>query len=519
MRLFAPDSYPKGGPGVVGVNSIGQASTDYTYTILLGDEPLETVSGQIDVGDSYEQRYSVKFGQADSVELRIEGDPSVVQQSSQTITLVEPRHEWNQYGGASSNTFRNLRSWGPHHEATERWTLKERMYGQPVSYDGELFVCSTHEGSSLVCLSLDVGDRVWETETNDVFEGATVSDGIVYFTEINSGGRTRAVTTDGNDVWEFEHDTYSNNQRLQSALPYHVPVVSGETVFVHSPEDGVFALNKRDGSVVWNTNDVKSICSLAADGGKLYGAGPLTGDLSRSSGTEQWIWSIQQDSGEVAWTVRTNVTADPDRYVGPEGETYEPEVRFTPPMVVDGHVHIGTSHRIKARGREGGPIDDGSNNHLFRIDKDSGDVGYEREVSDYGFPPAPATFRAGVSAPLTRIFPGFDSVLCRPSNTSDEWYWVSKEGAKAQFMSDILGYSDLTIPTNVAPVCVANGIYFLSIDNNLIQIDYSLEPHKVIEDVGVGRLESNRGLFVVDSKIIVSGSGGIRVYEQGSGAS
>lgn len=513
VDLNAPDNYPKGGPGVVGVTTTGRSQTKLSYTVLLGDETLETVSGQIDEGDIYSESYSVDFGQEDSIELRVEGDPSVVQQKSRTITLVEPRHEWNEYGGTVKNTFSNLRSWGPHHEATHQWTSEESTHGQPVVCENELYVCSTHEGSSLACLSLDAGDKLWEVETDDVFEGVTVNDGIIYFTEINAGVKTRAVTTDGDEVWEFEHDTYSNEQRsgnsfLQSALTYHVPVVNGDKVFVHSSEEGVFALNKRDGSVVWNTSEVKSICSLSADSERIYGAGPLTGDKSQTSGQEQWIWSINQDTGDVAWTTRTNVTTKPDRYVGPDEEQYDPAFRFTPPSIHTGSVHIGTSHRIKARGREGGPIDDGNNNHLFKINKESGEVEYKIEVSHYVSPPSPTTIRVGVSTPLSTFL---DFVLCKPF-VSDRWYWMSPEGVKTRFISDVLDNADLTVPRNVAPVSMANGVYFLSLDNNLVQIDAEGEPHKIVEDVD----GFDEGLIIGDSKIIVSGSGGIRVYAQDS---
>jgi outer membrane protein assembly factor BamB len=513
VDLNAPDNYPKGGPGVVGVTTTGRSQTGLSYTVLLGDETLDTVSGQIDEGDIYDESYSVDFDQEDSVELRIEGDPSVVQQKSRTITLVEPRHDWNEYGGTSKNTFRNLRSWGPHHETTHQWTSEESTYGQPVVCENELYVCSTHEGSSLASLSLDTGDKLWEVETDDVFEGVTVDDGIVYFTEINAGAKTRAVTTDGDDVWEFEHDTYSNGQRSgnhspQSALTYHVPVVNGDTVFVHSPEGGVFALHKRDGSVVWNTSEVRSICSLSADSERIYGAGPLTGDKSQTSGQEQWIWNINQDTGDVAWTTRTNVTTKPDRYVGPDGEQYDPAFRFTPPSIHDGSVHIGTSHRVKARGRAGGPIDDGNNNHLFKIDKESGEIEYKTEASHYVPPPGPGIIRVGVSAPLSTFL---DFVLCKPFY-SDRWYWMSPEGVKFRFISDVLDNADLAVPRNVAPVSMANGVYFLSLDNNLVQIDGGLEPHKIVEDVD----GFDEGLIIGDSKIVVSGSGGIRVYAQES---
>lgn len=509
IDLTAPDSYPKGGPGVVSVTTTGRSQTEFSYTILLGDETLDTVSGQIDEGSIYTESYSVDFGQEDSVELRVEGDPSVVQQSSRTITLVEPRQEWNEYGGTSKNTFSNLRSWGPHREATHQWTFGESTYGQPVVRENELYVCSTHEGSSLACLSLDAGDKLWEVETDDVFEGVTVNDGIIYFTEINSGAKTRAVSTDGTEIWEFEHDTYSNDLRsgnsfLQSALTYHAPVVKGDKVFIHSPEEGIFGLSKRDGSVVWNTSEVKSICSLSADSERIYGAGPLTGDKSQTSDPEQWIWSINQDTGDVAWTTRTNVTTKPDRYVGPEGEQYDPEFRFTPPSIHDGSVHIGTSHRIKAGEREGGPINDGSNNHLFKINKQSGAIEYKEEISHYVSPPSPTTIRAGVSTPLSKFV---DFVLCKPF-VSDRWYSVSDEGTKFRFLSNVLNNANLTVPGNVAPVVMANGIFFLSLDNNLVQIDHGPEAHKIVEDLD----DFSEGLIIGDSKIVLSGSGGIRVY-------
>ena len=388
-----------------------------------------------------------------------------------------------------------------------------REYLRPARGFREPVVCSTHEGSSLACLSLDAGDKLWEVETDDVFEGAIINDGIIYFTEINAGAKTRAVTTDGDEVWEFEHDTYSNEQRsfnswLQSALTYHIPVVNGDKVFVHSSEEGVFALSKRDGSVVWNTSEVKSICSLSADSERIYGAGPLTGDKSQTSGQEQWIWSINQDTGDVAWTTRTNVTTNPDRYVGPDGEQYDPAFRFTPPSIHSGSVHIGTSHRITARGREGGPIDDGNNNHLFKINKESGEVEYKTGVSHYLYSPSPTTIRVGVSTPLSTFL---DFVLCKPF-VSDRWYWMSPEGIKTRFISDTLNIADLTVPRNVAPVSMANGVYFLSLDNNLVQIDSVLEPHKIVEDID----GFDEGLIIGDSKIVVSGSGGVRVYAQDS---
>lgn len=513
VDLNARDRYPKGGPGVVGVTITGRTQTEYSYTVLFGDETLDTISGQIDEGDIYDESYSVEFGQEDSVELRVEADSSVVQQQSRTISLVEPRHEWKEYGGTVKNTFTNLRSWGPQHEATHQWTSEESTYGQPVICDNKLYVCSTHEGSSLACLSLDAGDKLWEVETDDVFEGATINDGIIYFTEINAGAKTRAVTTDGDEVWEFEHDTYSNgqgsgNHTPQSALTYHVPVVNGDTVFVHSPEEGVFALHKRDGSVIWNASEVRSICSLSADSERIYGAGPLTGDKSQTSGQEQWIWSIHQDTGDVAWTTRTNVTTNPDRYVGFDDEQYDPAFRFTPPSIHDGSVHIGTSHRVTARGREGGPIDDGNNNHLFKIDTESGEIAYKTEVSHYVPPPGPGIIRVGVSAPLSTFL---DFVLCKPSY-SDRWYWMSPEGVKTRFISDVLDNAELTVPRNVAPVSMANGVYFVSLDNNLVQIDNVGDPHEIVE--GVDRFAD--GLIIGDSKIVVSGSAGIRVHAQDS---
>ena len=513
-ELVAPDSYPKGGPGVVNVRFRAESQTEFSCRVLLGEETLEMVSGQIEPGNSYDETYHVEFGQEDSVELRVEDDASVVEESSKTITLVKPRHEWAEYGANPTNTFRNSRTWGPTQAVTQQWALQEATYGQPVVLENKLYICSPHEQSRLVCLSLDTGDKLWEVETDDVFEGAVISDGLIYLTEINSGGKTRAITTDGNEVWAFEHDTHSNTQRSrgQDALTYHVPVVQNDKLFIHSPEAGVFALDKRDGTVVWNTEGVTSICSLSADSERVYGAGPIGENKSPASGGEQWIWSLRQDTGDVVWTTRTDVTAEPNRYVGPEDEQYAPEFRFTPPTIDETWVHIGTSHRMKLRGREGGPIDDGRNNHLFRIDKQTGDIAYEIEISDFVYPPAPLTTRVGVSAPLTVYDEMF--VLCKPS-LSDRWYWVGPEGQKLDFGSAVLSSAGLSVPRNTPPVVTANGVYFLTLDNNLARIDATLEGEELFEDVGDFEgdiLEADRGLCVVDSRVVSSGSGGIRVY-------
>ena len=528
---ISPDRYPRETPIPVRMNLInrGEKPVEFSATVLLNDDVVDTISGELaanlEKGYRKEYRFDIDVEGRDSAELRIKSDSRTVPEKSHEIELVQPRHTWREYGATSKNSFANTRTWGPSERVTQQWVFEQSTYGQPAVADGKLFICSDQDGTSLVSISMETGQKLWEVETDAVFEGAVVRGNTVYLTEVGGEGRTRAITTDGTELWEFDHSTHSKVNRRSVALTYHVPVVRDDKVFVHSPEEGVFALDRQTGDVLWNAGGITAICSLAADGEKVYGAGTVDSGDDQASGAEQRVWSIEQETGDVVWTAGTNVTLDPDLYVGPRDEKYDPGFRFTPPTIADGNVYIGTSHLARLYQRKGGPIDDGKNNHLLVLDKDSGELKNTFGISHYTNSPAPsltAHIRVGVELPLTLLDFDIRLLLCKPA-TSDRLYLISPDDSLSARpdLTDRSGLFSfgLDIPTDAPAVATVNGLYFVSARNDLLRINLrarlkSQQAYKLgknVVDIDEDVLESHRGLAVFDSTVVMSGKKGVRV--------
>lgn len=231
----------------------------------------------------------------------------------------------------------------------------------------------------LVCLSLKDGGKNWEavipsSAEEDPYKGFITEHGYASSTPVSDGervyvffGKSGALAFDmnGDVVWQTPLGTGSSSRQWGSAAS---PIVHGDHVIVNASDEAraIFALNKKDGKVVWK-----------AEGENLelaYGTPAIIekdGVTDLVIGVPQELWGLNPESGRLRWFATHNlpgnispslIHADGIGYVfggypstgsaaiklGGKGDTTEENVLWTTntssyiptPILHEGHLYV-----------------------------------------------------------------------------------------------------------------------------------------------------------------------------------
>ncbi len=125
---------------------------------------------------------------------------------------------------------------------------------------------------------------------NRVIGGVTLVDGVAYFGMANE--HVYAVDAkDGTVKWSFTDSNHS---------VWAKPLIDGDRVYVSSQDHSVYALNKADGSIVWQQDLAAAVNAAPAIadgtlyvgtfGNKLFALDAATGEQRWSYDTNYWVW-------------------------------------------------------------------------------------------------------------------------------------------------------------------------------------------------------------------------------------
>lgn len=154
--------------------------------------------------------------------------------------------------------------------------------------DGE----TTHVADHLYLYAIDraSGEVRWRLRTDERVHTAPVAvgDTLVFATQ---DGTVHAVDADEREIdWTFSDVD-------QPGGPVPTPAVADCTAYLNTPEEGLFALDVRDGQLRWRVPEVRSASAPAVVGGTVY-VGSMDGKLLAIDGEE----------GTVRWTYRSGGT-------------------------------------------------------------------------------------------------------------------------------------------------------------------------------------------------------------------
>jgi len=241
-------------------------------------------------------------------------------------------------------------------EGTERWRFEtgisetdsedtfpseEPMRSSPTVVDGTVYVGGGNyelrqeeaviervtNHNYLYALDSETGDLEWRFQPEGVIESSpTVVGGIAYF-GCNAGNVYAVDTSDGGERWRFTVDGTSEREVTAT------PAVSDCRVFVGSWDETLYALDARDGSVVWRHEAAGPVSASPA-----VGDGTVYVGINGNGG----VLALSTEDGEVVWEYPT-----------------QGSIVGSSPAIADGTVYIGDYsdqgerlHAIDARSGE-----------------------------------------------------------------------------------------------------------------------------------------------------------------------
>ncbi|WP_276261221.1 PQQ-binding-like beta-propeller repeat protein [Haloglomus litoreum] len=323
---------------------------------------------------------------------------------------------------------------GPTDDVEVAWRAENALeVGTPAVVDGQVLAAVDRaEGSAVVALEAESGDRAWTYEVENGLDGwhPAAVDGMCYF--VDRAGTAHAVATDdGTGEWERSLDME------QSAINSPV-VVDGALVVGLGRQalfefGGLYALETEDGSVRWHRalesgegrNNTHTPAYPAALGGTVYYASfpaqgaPQVAAVSAADGSAEWT-ATPTDGRPY-----TGVAVTEDRFYlgGPQGHAAldragrDPVWQsdrgglYVPPTVVGDEAYVLTageediqiraltadgserwSHERSGDGAPGAPtVADGTvyygapDGHLYALDTGSGDERWRFGEGTTGF--------------------------------------------------------------------------------------------------------------------------------------
>lgn len=247
------------------------------------------------------------------------------------------------------------------------WTWFDSAAGtfDPIVPAGELLVVAnaTESGDRLEAYDAD-GERQWTATIGNLRGEPVVDDGAIYVSTTSPNAVVAIGADDGEILWS------STDSTPDLELGSFSPAVD-EYVYVENDADGVHALDRETGELVWNATPRFGTISAAAEGQVFLVDEDDHADqliaLDGSTGETNWDWEHWTLSGDVAAppTVHDGIL-----YVPTEGENdavyaVEADTGFaqwrTPfnddvelrPAVTDDRIYVASGHTVYALDESG----------------------------------------------------------------------------------------------------------------------------------------------------------------------
>lgn len=188
-----------------------------------------------------------------------------------------------------------------------RWTFKTHgaVYSSPA-VAGNKVILGSGDGN-IYCLNAKNGRLIWKLKAGAAVLGAAViENGIVYIGGSDHNFRAIDVNT-GKQLWAFNS--------LEGSV-VSKPLLYGDKVIFGAWDRHLYALNKRDGSLVWKWDNgtanrmfSPAMVNPVASGGVIYIAAP-----------DRYLTAIEGSSGKTLWrtneaTVRESIGLSADQKV------------------------------------------------------------------------------------------------------------------------------------------------------------------------------------------------------------
>jgi len=163
-------------------------------------------------------------------------------------------------------------------------------FGTATYEDGMLYAPSKGD-NNVYAINASNGNIIWNRTVRQCDASPCISDGVVYVGECSGpyGEPTlfpRAMAlnkTTGEEIWQFVEP--HNSTWVGS------PLVHGDYVYYTTFGSGVYALNKTDGSVIWQRNIGKVVCSVAYHNGVIFvSAYDPSGQYALNATTGEEVW-------------------------------------------------------------------------------------------------------------------------------------------------------------------------------------------------------------------------------------
>lgn len=192
---------------------------------------------------------------------------------------------------------------GPEGAPTLAWKVEQRTGANLVSADGRIFYAAYSERTDtydLAAADLDTGGELWRAPIDaDSYSVPAVADGIVYI-GASQGLKVIGVDASTGDIaWTYE---FGVSGTLSS------PVVQDGVVYIVGPDYAIYAVDAVDAETLWDY----SLPGAYPAGGFVTGTTSIA--ISESMvfgrGDEGLVFALDIRNGEVVWTTTVEGQAD-----------------------------------------------------------------------------------------------------------------------------------------------------------------------------------------------------------------
>ena len=259
------------------------------------------------------QRIPVLSGEAD-----VEADAELADVPV-SVPAATVNAEWSHSGGSASRSLGHL-SLGT--AAAPAWSVSigqgsssnARLGAAPVVGDGRIYVIDTR--AVIRAISPDNGATIWERQlTNPQANARTLFGGGVTY----SGGRVFAVNGAG-DAAALDAATGNIIWQVRPGGPLRgSPTIGGDTVYVVSQDNQLFALNTANGEKRWDVSGSAEASGVFGVASPAFAqstvvAGYSSGELSAyryENGQEVWSDALARTTVTTSVHALTDIDADP----------------------------------------------------------------------------------------------------------------------------------------------------------------------------------------------------------------
>lgn len=499
--ILSPEQFPQGGTAYVMVRlqNEGEQVEEYDVDIKLDDDVLENVAGELagtsSGGTSTRELYelTMTFDERGTSTISVGSE-------RREVDVIEAIHECAGVGVTAANSNRVKSSYGPVDELTTKWSVALddddiEYLGRPAIQDETLFACEFRENERVTLRAFDfhTGEKRWKRGLadadmdgyvsdfgpNDLVPGVVVRDDQIYVSDVD----LHVISTDGELLWEFKQDTY-----LSWGYHQNIPLVLSDRVVTYSVGEGVYALDKESGDQLWHADDTFADSRPAADDDRIYCVGREENEVAEDVYTR----AIDRESGDVIWEYELEI----EEYVVDERDnSWHSAVSYTPPLVNENRVYLGTAHYHDEHGE---PVEKGYNMHLIVLDRESGEVVETVSSEDeYNKNWTVSGRLLGIETPLIDIGEG----AYFQTHGGETGYW-SPDSENPIFRS-----SGFKRPRDV--IGAANGRYVIGNQEALLDAPARADFKKLEYDTNLGGVN---GVAVAESHIAMTGSDGLVVF-------